>query len=737
MKHKFRNTLLALAAFAMVGGAVATAQLAQNDVITARAVENIAYSLDGTQAGEGNGYNDDNSVTQNGVEWMVNGNVTMNPWRLGGKNISKKHRLVRSEAAVSTQNITKVVLSTGTASSIVVDSLHLYVGTSAGAKDISDMTATFAANSSITFDKPSAANWSGRFFTFDFELSVSGSSNKYIQFKGANFYYEASGSIQSVDVAGTTSVESGYAGLATTQLTATVTETGGLAKTVTWASGDETIAQVDNNGLVRFLKNGNTTITATSTVDSTKYGQATVSATNLATYDGLTDVGDFTDTATWGTETVAPFDDKLTNIEFKDGGSPSSKLTYYKDGQMRIYNNTILELECSAAYTIEYVVLSSETGNPFDGTVTASSGTAAVYGLDCYVFIGSAAATQNLTITYTGNNVYVDTMKVYYRSTGTCGITIDSPVNALVKGNTGTFTATASGATNPVITWSSSDSSVIEVGSTTGAYNAKFVGKATITATLTCDEGTDSASMDIVVTGPISIAEANTIAAGLNDGDQTDFKVTLTDTITDLNPGGKDEGSENDITLSDHKVGGTGESILVYGISKTTKLNGKAFREFGILNGTLSVTGYIKNYKGTHELVSPSITSYSDEAMTFASEAYEYLDNSCAVGVGAVTDEQWSHLSTAWASVDPYAQAKLKAADASYEYDVGIANWMNRYSIIVGAGRADFMDAGIAASWFVGTSSRNSNVAIVVTLFALFGAASVGACIYFKKRKRA
>lgn len=60
----------------------------------------------------------------------------------------------------------------------------------------------------------------------------------------------------------------------TTPLTATVTGT--ETKTVTWKSLDETVATVDSSGLVKGLKAGTATITATSTVDNTKSAACTV-----------------------------------------------------------------------------------------------------------------------------------------------------------------------------------------------------------------------------------------------------------------------------------------------------------------------------------------------------------------------------------------------------------------------------------------------------------------------------
>lgn len=63
------------------------------------------------------------------------------------------------------------------------------------------------------------------------------------------------------------------------QLTATVEVTGGAAQTVTWTSSDDSAVKVDKNGkvsVVRYAKLGSYTITATSTVDSSKKGTSTI-----------------------------------------------------------------------------------------------------------------------------------------------------------------------------------------------------------------------------------------------------------------------------------------------------------------------------------------------------------------------------------------------------------------------------------------------------------------------------
>lgn len=722
-------------ALAMAVGVGVVFGASKKEAMPVHAADSLAYTLDGTIAGTGSGYGDDNSATQKGVSWTINGNVTMNPWRIGGKSISNTSRKIKSDSAVSSQNISKVVLSVGTASSITVNSLKLYVGTSAGGAETSTVSGTFAANSDITFNRPSGADWSNSYFTFDFNVTVSVTSNKFVQFKSAAFYYEASGSIDDVTISGTTSITSGYLGLATTQLSATVTTTGGLDETVTWESDDTSVAVVNDDGLVRFLKNDTANITATSTVDTTVSDTVAVTAQNLTAYTGYTDTADFTDTSTWGTTTISDFSGTLTNISFADGGSTGNKLAYNKAGNMRIYTGTILTLTCSSAYSIEYVTLTSESGYPFTAVPTSSEGNVSLFDLECLADT-TANTAQSVSFTYTGSTAYIDSMSVYYVSTGSCGISIDNPISTANRSDSGTFTATTSGATSPVITWSSSDSDVISIDSSTGEYSVDFVGTTTITASLSCVEGTDSASFDVTVSGNVSIAEANTILSGLSSGEQTTYKVTLTASIINLNPNSKESGSENELTLADYKVGGTGNDLLVYGVTNNTKLSGEVFRNFAILNGTLSITGYLKNYSGTYELVSPTLVSYTDDAIVYAEYAYNYLDEACQSGTQAVTAAQWSHLSSKYSSdVDEYSKEKLVLAKADpSNYGEAIINWSSRYNILIAAGFDDYVVSANSAKTNNNLFGVNESINIIVIVAAI-SLTSVGAFFVLRKRK--
>ena len=150
-------------------------------------IEQVAYTLDGTQTGGTNGYATVSDIEQNGISWGVTANTTMNPWRFGGKNLSGELRTAASKSAVSEENITKVVVNTGTAT-ITVDSVKLYVGTAEGLKDVSELSLAFVASSALTFERPESADWSNRYFTIVFEVTETSGSNKYVQLSSVEFY---------------------------------------------------------------------------------------------------------------------------------------------------------------------------------------------------------------------------------------------------------------------------------------------------------------------------------------------------------------------------------------------------------------------------------------------------------------------------------------------------------------------------------------------------------------------
>ena len=112
----------------------------------------------------------------------------MLPWRLGGKSLSNVDRVVYSKTVMSA-DITHVDLTVGGASDITVNSLKLTVASDANFNTIIDeVSADFKANSTITFNPSAGKEWKDAFYKFTFNVTVSGTSNKFVEFSKAEFF---------------------------------------------------------------------------------------------------------------------------------------------------------------------------------------------------------------------------------------------------------------------------------------------------------------------------------------------------------------------------------------------------------------------------------------------------------------------------------------------------------------------------------------------------------------------
>ena len=179
VRHRMRSVLLLFAVLLSVG---------------AWGAEQLAYTLDGTSTGGTNGYATESDITQSTISWKVTGNTTTNPWRIGGNSLTGIDRTIYSTTAMS-DAITKVELSVGAASNITVNTLTLIVASDAAFNTIVDeVSGTFAANSTITFEPTNpATEWAtGAYYKLVFNVTVSGSNNKFVAFNNAKFYKESS-----------------------------------------------------------------------------------------------------------------------------------------------------------------------------------------------------------------------------------------------------------------------------------------------------------------------------------------------------------------------------------------------------------------------------------------------------------------------------------------------------------------------------------------------------------------
>lgn len=158
--------------------------------------EVVVYTLDGTTTATGSAYATASSVTQGSKSWQVTANTEQNPWRIGGKGLNGANRIIYGETAFE-EDITKVEVSMGaTASSLTINSIKMIVSTEEnGGGTITDQETKTSdlASATSTFSRPAGHNWSGKYFTFVFNVTrTSNSGNGYITFNNAKFYAEES-----------------------------------------------------------------------------------------------------------------------------------------------------------------------------------------------------------------------------------------------------------------------------------------------------------------------------------------------------------------------------------------------------------------------------------------------------------------------------------------------------------------------------------------------------------------
>ena len=149
--------------------------------------EELVYTLDGTITGGSNGYATNSELTINELDWVITGNTTISPWRIGGKSLSKIDRAVYSKTAMP-YNISKIEITHGTASGITVNSFKLIISDAANDSG-TEIPVTFKASATTTIELP-AGDYTNKYFKFLYNVTVSVSDNKYLQFTNAKFYAE-------------------------------------------------------------------------------------------------------------------------------------------------------------------------------------------------------------------------------------------------------------------------------------------------------------------------------------------------------------------------------------------------------------------------------------------------------------------------------------------------------------------------------------------------------------------
>ena len=151
-------------------------------IIGMQADDKLVYTLT-PKSGSNNAYASNCDITINDITWNLTGNSTVQPWRIGGKNLTDVDRELYSKTAMNA-DVDKVVLTTGTANSVTVNSAKLLVASQADFTGAVEYPFEFVPSSNIEIPVSAV---SGSYYKFVFNVTI-GSDNKYIQFTEAKFY---------------------------------------------------------------------------------------------------------------------------------------------------------------------------------------------------------------------------------------------------------------------------------------------------------------------------------------------------------------------------------------------------------------------------------------------------------------------------------------------------------------------------------------------------------------------
>lgn len=143
------------------------------------------YTLDAMAVkGSNNAYANSEDIEVNGITWNVTGNLTMQPWRIGGKDLANVDREVYTKTSYA-KELTKIVLTLGT------KTLDLH-----SCKLVYSTNADFAGAEEIPFDykqgeielmAPNGNFPANAYYKFVFNVSA-GSKNQYVQFSKVVFW---------------------------------------------------------------------------------------------------------------------------------------------------------------------------------------------------------------------------------------------------------------------------------------------------------------------------------------------------------------------------------------------------------------------------------------------------------------------------------------------------------------------------------------------------------------------
>lgn len=197
---------------------------------------------------------------------------------------------------------------------------------------------------------------------------------------------------------------------------------------------------------------------------------------------------------------------------------------------------------------------------------------------------------------------YISYISVYKASSGgstvaVTGVSLDQATATVKVGKTVTLTPTITpnNATDQSVSWSTSDSSVATVAN--GVVTGVAAGNATITVTTT-DGGftaTCAVTVQAIQTINATVAQARTAAAALTDGDTTADLYCVTGYVTNVS---YTWSSSNGVSFSMADAKDGTPTLEAFKIKCSQEIGLKVLKD-----AQLTVTGNLKNYGGTYEVI--------------------------------------------------------------------------------------------------------------------------------------
>ncbi len=335
--------------------------------------------------------------------------------------------------------------------------------------------------------------------------------------------------------------------------------------------------------------------------------------------------------------------------------------------ETRVYAGSIITIDAGPGNIIEYAYFfgSGSGKSPSYVSFAKDTWTGATFDTR-YGRAEPIGDRQTISVLLTEDH-YLTLVVLSYQENPNPSISLNR-IGELEIGDTGTIGYKTCKATDPVVTLSSSNSDVLSIDDD-GKYTCKAPGPVTITANMTCTEGSASVSVDVMInTGLITIEEVNKLGSQISSGTSSKYIATIKGYITDMNPDDSRENQLSMIALSDKKCGESDANLLlINGIYSSNEL-----RDIAILDGQVTIKGKIENYDGVI-LLNCAEWSFTIDAVVYADFFIDTLTGEGGPCVDPNIDNSealetpWRILGNKWPYVDSTSKETLKNATAEDE----------------------------------------------------------------------